>query len=111
MNAVNTARNTPGVVAVSMSWGFNEMANESSVRHVFHDAGGPCGRHIHRRERRQRDRRISGDISQCPCRRRDHAQPEQLGRLRLRDGWFDSGGGYSQYEREPSYQSPCSRRE
>ena len=30
LNAVNTARNTTGVVAVSMSWGFNEMQNEAS---------------------------------------------------------------------------------
>src|ERR1017187_2209832 len=29
ITAVNAARNTPGVVAISMSWGFSESANES----------------------------------------------------------------------------------
>src|SRR5262249_46378694 len=30
LNAVNTARYTPGVVAISMSWGFNEFPRERS---------------------------------------------------------------------------------
>ena len=30
LSAVDTARNTPGVVAISMSWGFNEISFESS---------------------------------------------------------------------------------
>ena len=31
ITAVNVARNTPGVVAVSMSWGFNEFPGESGL--------------------------------------------------------------------------------
>jgi len=43
MNAVNTARNTAGVVAVSMSWGFNEMPNESSFDTYFTTPSGHTG--------------------------------------------------------------------
>ena len=43
LNAVNTARNTAGVVAVSMSWGFNEMQNESSFDSYFTTPAGHEG--------------------------------------------------------------------
>ena len=43
LNAVNTARNTAGVVAVSMSWGFNEMQNESSFDSYFTTPAGHQG--------------------------------------------------------------------
>ena len=39
LNAVNTARNSPGVVAVSMSWGFNELPEARHRTTLFHDAG------------------------------------------------------------------------
>src|SRR4029079_15513378 len=35
LSALNTARYTPGVVAVSMSWGFGEMSNEASYDSYF----------------------------------------------------------------------------
>ena len=43
LNAVNTARNTAGVVAVSMSWGFSEMPNESSFDSYFAIPAGHQG--------------------------------------------------------------------
>ena len=43
LNAVNTARSTAGVVAVSMSWGFNEMQNESSFDSYFTTPTGHQG--------------------------------------------------------------------
>ena len=49
--AVNAARYTPGVVAISMSWGFAESANESMYNNVFSDSAGSSGDHVLRRER------------------------------------------------------------
>ena len=43
LNAVNTARNTAGVVAVSMSWGFSEVQNESSYDSTFTTPAGHEG--------------------------------------------------------------------
>jgi subtilase family serine protease len=43
LSAVNTARNTPGVVAISMSWGFSEMADESKYDPYFTTPAGHPG--------------------------------------------------------------------
>ena len=43
ITAVNAARYTPGVVAISMSWGFNETANEASYNSVFTTPPGHRG--------------------------------------------------------------------
>ena len=43
LNAVKMAPNTAGVVAVSMSWGFNEMPNESSYDSYFETPAGHEG--------------------------------------------------------------------
>ncbi len=43
LSAVDTARNTAGVVAVSMSWGFSEMQNESSFDSYFTTPSGHAG--------------------------------------------------------------------
>ena len=43
LNAVNTARNTAGVAAISMSWGFDEMANEASYDSYFTTPAGHTG--------------------------------------------------------------------
>src|SRR5262249_31403185 len=39
MNAVNTAGSTPGVVAISMSWGFSEFPGETSYDSSFTTPG------------------------------------------------------------------------
>ena len=43
MNAVNVARNTPGVVAVSMSWGFGEFRRETTYNSTFTTPAGHTG--------------------------------------------------------------------
>ena len=40
---MNVARNTPGVVAVSMSWGFNEFRQETSYNSTFTTPAGHTG--------------------------------------------------------------------
>jgi len=104
LNAVNTARNTEGVVAVSMSWGFNEMSNESSYDSYFTTPAGHTGITFIA---------ASGDngVVEYPS-----ASPNVLsvggtslnltssGTYGSETAWIDSGGGYSQFEPEPSYQ-------
>ncbi len=104
LNAVNTARNTAGVVAVSMSWGFNEMSNESSYDSYFTTPSGHEGVTFIA---------ASGDSGfvEYPS-----ASPNVLsvggttltltssGAYSSETAWDDSGGGYSAFEQEPSYQ-------
>ncbi len=105
MNAVNAARNTQGVVAVSMSWGFNETSSESQYDAYFTTpAGHPGVAFI----------AASGDNGtvEYPA-----TSPNVLGiggtTLNLsnsggygsENAWYATGGGYSQYEGEPGYQS------
>jgi hypothetical protein len=104
LGAVNTARNTPGVVAVSMSWGFNEMPNESQYDSYFTAPSGHAGITFVA---------ASGDNGtvEYPA-----TSPDVLavggttlelgnsGTYGSESAWVDSGGGYSLYEPEPSYQ-------
>jgi len=104
LNAVNTARNTPGVVAISMSWGYNEMSNEASYDHYFTTPSGHTGITFIA---------SSGDLgfAEYPA-----ASPNVLsvggtslylgssGSYQSETAWFFSGGSYSPYESEPSYQ-------
>lgn len=104
LNAVNTARNSAGVVAVSMSWGFNEMQNESSYDSYFTTPSGHQGITFVA---------ASGDsgVVEYPS-----ASPNVLavggttlnltsvGAYGSESSWISSGGGYSQFEQEPSYQ-------
>ena len=43
ITAVNVARNTPGVVAISMSWGFNEFHGEAAYNSTFTTPPGHTG--------------------------------------------------------------------
>ncbi len=104
LNAVNTARNTPGVVAVSMSWGYSEMPNESAYDSYFTTPAGHAGVTFIA---------SSGDngVVEYPS-----ASPNVLsvggtaltlsnsGAYASETAWFDGGGGYSQFELEPGYQ-------
>jgi subtilase family serine protease len=104
LNAVNTARNSPGVVAVSMSWGFSELPNESSYDIFFTTPAGHSGITFVA---------ASGDDGTVEY---PSASPNVLsvgattlnlgssGTYVSENAWGDSGGGYSQYEPEPSYQ-------
>ena len=100
MSAVNTASATPGVVVVSMSWGFNEFPGETSYDSNFTTPGITYIA-------------ASGDN---PGVEYPAASPDVLavggttlnlnnsGVVQSETAWNDSGGGYSQYESEPGYQ-------
>ena len=100
MTAVNTASRTPGVVAVSMSWGFNEFPGETSSDFSFTTPGITYIA-------------ASGDTSSVDY---PAASPNVLavggttlnldssGNYLSESAWSDSGGGYSVYEPEPNYQ-------
>ena len=106
--AVDTARNTPGVVAVSMSWGFNETPNETSYDSHFTTPAGHTGITFVA---------SSGDSGTMAGASYPAASPNVLsvggttlilsssGAYQSESAWIDSGGGYSQYEKEPSYQA------
>lgn len=108
MAAVNTARNTPGVVAVSMSWGFGEIPNETAYDSYFTTPDGHVGITF---------LAASGDDGPLAGASYPSSSPNvvSVGGTRLlvsdsgvyqsESAWTDSGGGYSLYEREPRYQS------
>ncbi len=106
--AVNTARNAPGVVAVSMSWGFSETPNETSYDSYFTTPTGHQGITFIA---------SSGDSGSLAGASYPAASPNVLsvggttlllsrsGAYLSESAWSDSGGGYSKYEPEPSYQA------
>ncbi len=105
LEAVNTARSTAGVVAISMSWGFPESSTETSYDQYFTTPAGHTGITFIA---------ASGDSGTVEY---PSASPDVLsvggtslalgntGTYGSETAWFDSGGGYSQYEPEPSYQT------
>jgi subtilase family serine protease len=108
MAAVNLARNAPGVVAVSMSWGFSETANETSYDSYFTTPAGHTGVTF---------LAASGDSGALAGASYPSSSPNvvSVGGTRLNvnfsgsyqgeSAWIDSGGGYSAYEKEPAYQA------
>jgi hypothetical protein len=104
LTAVNTARNTPGVVAVAMSWGFSEMQNEAAFDSYFTTPAGHQGITFIG---------ASGDNGTVEY---PSASPNVLavggtslnltgaGGYSSETAWLSGGGGYSAVEREPSYQ-------
>lgn len=107
LSAVDTARSSPGVVAISMSWGFSEMAGEASYDTHFTTPAGHAGITFVA---------ASGDNGLRAGAEYPAASPDVLAvggtTLNLGDAgnylsetaWQDSGGGYSLYEPEPGYQ-------
>ncbi len=104
LNAVNTARNTRGVVAISMSWGYNETSGEASYDKYFTTPAGHTGITFIA---------SSGDLGLAEY---PSASPNVLsvggtslsltssGIYQSETAWFYSGGSYSPYEPEPFYQ-------
>lgn len=100
MTAVQTASQTPGVSVVSMSWGFNEFPGETQYDSYFTTPGITYIA-------------ASGDTASVEY---PAASPDVLsvggttlnlgasGSYASESAWYDSGGGYSLYEAEPSYQ-------
>ncbi len=107
MAAVNTARNVPGVVAVSMSWGFGEGPGETSYDGEFTTPAGHTGVTFIA---------ASGDSGSQAGAEWPSASPnvvsvggtslniDATGSYTSESVWYGSGGGYSQIEAEPSYQ-------
>jgi len=103
--AVNYARNQPGVVAVSMSWGGGEFSGETTYDATFTTPAGHAGVSFFA---------SSGDTGApvgYPA-----ASPNvvsvggtslttSLGSYTAESGWSGSGGGLSLYESQPSWQS------
>jgi subtilase family serine protease len=108
LNALNTARHVPGVVAISMSWGFSEVRHEASFNSYFTTPPGHTGITF---VAASGDSGASGGV-QWPS-----ASPDVLsvGGTSLSidpDGnylgertWFYSGGGLSRFTAEPRYQA------
>ena len=107
ITAVNAARFTPGVIAISMSWGFNETGNEASFNNVFTTPPGHRGITF---------LAASGDSGPIGGAEWPSVAPSVLavggttldttysGHYLSETAWTDSSGGISHFEREPSYQ-------
>jgi hypothetical protein len=104
--AVNTARNTPGVDVISMSWGFNEFAKEASDNSAFTTPAGHTGITY---------LASSGDSGQTGAEWPSVAPgviavggttlyTDRFGAYQGEVAWADSSGGYSHYQNEPGYQ-------
>ena len=100
MTAVQRANNTPGVAVVSMSWGFPEFSGETAYDKYFMTPGITYVA-------------ASGD---SPGVDYPAASPYVLsvggttlllssGAYQSESAWIESGGGYSKYEPELSYQA------
>jgi hypothetical protein len=111
--AVDTARNTPGVAAISMSWGFNELPFETSYDAHFTTPAGHQGITFVA---------SSGDFGASAGAEYPASSPNVLavggttlkltgrGNYISETVWNGSGRGDSRYEGEPSYQDPVQAR-
>ncbi len=107
VTAVNAARFTPGVDAISMSWGFSEFSRETVYNSIFMTPAGHKGITFFG---------ASGDSGPPGGVEWPSAAPSVVavggttldvnfsGHYQFETAWFDSSGGYSKYEAEPSYQ-------
>lgn len=105
--AVNAARYTPGVVAISMSWGFAESVREASYNSVFTTPAGHRGITFFA---------ASGDSGPQGGAEWPSVSPTVVavggttlnldfsGHYQSETPWVDSSGGFSPYQREPGYQ-------
>jgi hypothetical protein len=105
--AVNVARNTPGIVAVSMSWGFSEFAHETAYNSTFTTPAGHTGITF---------LAASGDSGPQGGSEWPASAPNVVavggttlvagssGQYEVEFPWSGSSGGYSKFEPEPNYQ-------
>jgi subtilase family serine protease len=105
--AVNIARDTPGVVSVSMSWGFSEFARETQYNGTFTTPSGHQGITF---------LAASGDSGAAGGPEWPSVAPtvvgvggtslyiDSFGQYEFEDAWIGSSGGYSRFEPEPNYQ-------
>ena len=103
--AVNYARNAPGVVAISMSWGGGEFSGETTYDSYFTTPAGHAGVSFF----------VSSGDAGAPA-EYPSASPNVVsvggtslyvssGSYSSESGWSGSGGGISGYETKPSYQN------
>jgi hypothetical protein len=107
VTAINTARNTPGVVAISMSWGFAEFRKETSYNSTFTTPSGHTGITFVA---------SSGDEGIALGPDWPSTAPtvvavggttlyvDNAGNYQFEFPWIESGGGYSRIEAEPGFQ-------
>jgi subtilase family serine protease len=107
LTAVNTARYIPGVVAISMSWGFSETRNESSYDVYFQTPAGHTGITFFAASG---DSGAGGGV-EWPSSSPDvvavggtSLYVDDAGDYEYEVAWSGSGGGYSRFSAEPSYQ-------
>jgi subtilase family serine protease len=106
--AVDIARSTPGVTAVSMSWGFSEAADETLYDYHFTTPAGHAGITFFA---------ASGDSGTLGGAEWPSSSPNVVsvggttlnldasGAYANESAWLGSGGGFSKYEPEPAYQN------
>ena len=103
--AVNYARNQPGVVAISMSWGGSEFSGETTYDNTFTTPAGHAGVSFFA---------SSGDtgapvsypaVSPNVVSVGGTSLSTSAGVYASESGWSGSGGGLSLYEPQPSWQS------
>jgi hypothetical protein len=106
IRAVNSARYTPGVVAISMSWGFNEFSREAAYNQYFTTPPGHRGITFVA---------ASGDSGPLGA-EWPSVSPNVLavggtslrigpsGDYQFESAWSDSSGGYGRFQGEPGYQ-------
>jgi subtilase family serine protease len=115
LTAVNYARNIPGVTAVSMSWGTPEFLTEGSLQSYFTTPAGHIGGGMGRTGGvtfvASAGDNGAGSGPQWPA-----VSPNVLavggtslylsptGAYSTESGWSGSGGGYSKYVSEPTFQ-------
>jgi hypothetical protein len=104
--AVNVARSIPGVVTISMSWGFNEFTKEASYNSYFTTPAGHRGITFVA---------ASGDSGPTGA-EWPSVSPNVLavggtsltvspsGQYVFESAWVDSSGGYGRFQAEPGYQ-------
>ena len=107
ITAVNSARNTPGVTVISMSWGFSETWNEAKYNRVFTTPPGHRGITFFA---------ASGDSGAAGGAEWPSVSPTVVsvgattlnlsfsGHYLGETAWVDSSGGLSRYQREPGFQ-------
>jgi hypothetical protein len=107
ITAVNTARNTPGVVAISMSWGFTEFRQETAYNSTFTTPAGHTPITF---------LASSGDSGSQGGAEWPATAPSVIavggtslsvgssGQYQFESAWVGSSGGYSKFEAEPAFQ-------
>jgi hypothetical protein len=105
MDAVDKARNLPGVTVVSMSWGSDEFADEASDDGFFATPDGHAGVTFVAASGDHGAPGLWPAMSPKVLSTGGTSLSLVSGDYGSETAWSKSGGGVSQYEPEPSYQS------